>query len=397
MRAFRFINTTGGTIPAGAAMVPTGKNAAGLTTVAQPTADSSMQVIFNAPVDVPNNGVGVAFGWDGGVVPVAILAADEPYTAADTFGTKNGDWRLRKGNKGFRLPTASVQGIANAVPDPLGAAVLPATDEVGGGYLRNSGLLGITSGMPTNGFITFEQAFGTQILPHLNDTFAVPLDSLTASGAFVVLITPAVQLFVTKPPGAVPAEQRGFFAVEAEVTSVTGATATHGTPWLLGTAPWGDADRACLLAGNTPFPVKLAVAGGVTSVSITVRYYLWYGSEDPYVGGAPTIRYRVCTGAVAVGGTATIPLLTRGTSPSPACPTLVDMDESDALPTTYCLDGVTALTLSTTPREWTGGGYTLTAFGVTNSNWSLNADSVTGWDGTGSKVFGVHTVTAGAC
>lgn len=120
MREFAFVNGTGSTIPAGAALRPTGVNAAGFTTVAQANADSSMYVIFNAPVDVANGAYGVAFGWDGGVVPVAVDPADEPYTSADTFGTKSGDWRLRKGFKGFRLPTASVQGVANAVPDPAG-------------------------------------------------------------------------------------------------------------------------------------------------------------------------------------------------------------------------------------------------------------------------------------
>ena len=120
MREFAFVNSTGSTIPAGAALRPTGVNAAGFTTVAQANADSSMYVIFNAPVDVANGAYGVAFGWDSGVVPVAVDPADEPYTSADTFGTKSGDWRLRKGFKGFRLPTASVQGIANAVPDPAG-------------------------------------------------------------------------------------------------------------------------------------------------------------------------------------------------------------------------------------------------------------------------------------
>lgn len=120
MREFAFVNGTGSTIPAGAALRPTGVNAAGFTTVAQANADSSMYVIFNAPVDVANGAYGVAFGWDSGVVPVAVDPADEPYTSADTFGTKSGDWRLRKGFKGFRLPTASVQGVANAVPDPAG-------------------------------------------------------------------------------------------------------------------------------------------------------------------------------------------------------------------------------------------------------------------------------------
>lgn len=119
MREFHFSNTTGGTIPAGAAMVPTGVDASGFLTVAQPTVDSSMFVVFNGPVDVATGAKGVAFGWDGGVVPVGVNSADEPYTAADTFGTAAGDWKLRKGKFGFRLPTPSIQGLANAVPDPM--------------------------------------------------------------------------------------------------------------------------------------------------------------------------------------------------------------------------------------------------------------------------------------
>lgn len=122
MKSYPFSNTTGGTIPAGAALVPAGIDANGLMLVGQPTADSSMFVVFNGPADVPAGATGVAFDWTAGDVPVGVNAADAPYTTANTFGTKAGDWLLRKGKTGFRVVTDTIQGIANAMPDPLGAA-----------------------------------------------------------------------------------------------------------------------------------------------------------------------------------------------------------------------------------------------------------------------------------
>lgn len=296
MRAFRFVNTTGGTVPAGAAMTPTGKNTDGLTTVAQPTADSSMRVIFNAPVDVPNNGVGVAFGWDGGCVPVAVLAADEPYTSADTFGTKSGDWRLRKGFKGFRLPTPSIQGIANAVPDPAGDVGTPANWSASvAGILTTADQTGAGRKKTSRGTDNSRGAWWTQETEAVNDNFNgyIPYsaDYTTVAG----MTTPAaevggvqIQLWpITTPFGATP-----VFADQI----ATKIAATHRS---------GRATALWFLEGVTTSKKYLVLgAEGVSSGS--THFALFRGGalvegQDRTVGGL------VFTGGLITGGTLSVP------------------------------------------------------------------------------------------
>lgn len=127
MKQYAFKNSTGVTIPAGAVMTVTGEDGNGILTVAQCTVANSLYVVFNGPADVPSGAYGTAFPCSPDTL-AAINTADLPYTYSDTFGTVSGDWNIRKGGHGFRVPTQPYQGLANVMPDPVGASSPPAAN-----------------------------------------------------------------------------------------------------------------------------------------------------------------------------------------------------------------------------------------------------------------------------
>lgn len=332
MKSYPFKNATGGTIPAGAALVPSGGlDANGLMLVTQPAADSSLFVVFNGPGDVPDGATGVAFDWTAGDVPVGVNPADAPYTAADTFGTAAGDWLLRKGKKGFRVVTPTIQGIANAMPDPLGGAEsTPSLTEFS--YVQSS--LTIAPATPPGtspagtvlpaGYTVYDTLDGTT-LPVVSDT--VRLRAGTAWNQIPLVYRCHYQLWVDHAAG-VPA---GWFVLQFALKD-----------WPHGTFDnWVDLETIPYPAGGAPVFRTAAVGLPATvyrfnplAAEVTVAYRLIFISNGAAPTARPEIRLAVCTAALSFYRNP--PVLNwgdagnRGGPGIAACPTLSVTEESSA-------------------------------------------------------------------
>ena len=117
-------NTTGETIPPGALLEPTGSlTADGLLIVQKPTRNSSLGLLVNDLLEtLPGQ-----YGQYRPPSPQVTLAvhADDTLTAADTLGSKSGDWYARKGYAGFRPVGAAYSGFVAAIPDVGGSSAAP--------------------------------------------------------------------------------------------------------------------------------------------------------------------------------------------------------------------------------------------------------------------------------
>ena len=118
------VNQSGATVPAYAAVEPTGGvDADGRLQVVKPTRSNSVAVLFNGPLTVAAGGLfgaapptpaavaGVSVG-DGGADP-----GDLPLAAGAAMGTRAGDWFLRAGQAGFRAVAPPTLGAVQVIPD----------------------------------------------------------------------------------------------------------------------------------------------------------------------------------------------------------------------------------------------------------------------------------------
>ncbi len=121
-----FINSTGETIPAYAAMRVLGRDQTGVFVVGLPSYDGQNNLIFNGPTAVPSPGYG-----EGNLrCPAPITFTPDPIDGSfpilgETWGVIAGDWTLNKGYPGFECIDAGqtvngtyVAGFREATPAP---------------------------------------------------------------------------------------------------------------------------------------------------------------------------------------------------------------------------------------------------------------------------------------
>lgn len=148
--AVPFYNDTGETVPAGALLEPTGALVAGnrVMKVRKPTRNSGGGMFVNGRVRVPAG----KYGQCQPGTPGALLRvhSSDTVTAADTLGSKSGDWLARKGYTGWRPVGAVYKGFVQAVAEAAGGAVAaqlvvkPLADGTGSGW--TDGLVQVQSG-----------------------------------------------------------------------------------------------------------------------------------------------------------------------------------------------------------------------------------------------------------
>lgn len=117
--AVPFYNDTGETIPAGALLEPTGALTAGrVMKVRKPTRNSGGGMFVNGRVRVAAGKYGQCQpGTPGALLRVS---PSDTITAADTLGSKSGDWYARKGFAGFRPIGPAYSGFVPAVAESGG-------------------------------------------------------------------------------------------------------------------------------------------------------------------------------------------------------------------------------------------------------------------------------------
>lgn len=114
--AILFKNGTAETIPAGGLVEPDGTlTPEGVLVGRKPTRNGSLAVLVNDQAEV----LAGQYGQCRPAVPWATLAvhADDTVLAADTLGSKSGDWYARKGFAGFRPIGPAYSGFVPAVAD----------------------------------------------------------------------------------------------------------------------------------------------------------------------------------------------------------------------------------------------------------------------------------------
>lgn len=117
-------NTTGEAIPPGALLEPTGSlTADGLLVVQKPTRNNSLSVLVNDLLETLPGQYG-QYRPPSPQVTLAVHSSDT-ITAADTLGSKAGDWYARKGYAGFRPVGAAYSGFIAAIPDVGGSPAPP--------------------------------------------------------------------------------------------------------------------------------------------------------------------------------------------------------------------------------------------------------------------------------
>lgn len=114
--AVPFFNDTGEVVPAGALLEPTGALTADrVMKVRKPTRNSGGGMFVNGRVRV----LAGKYGQCQPGTPGALLrvSPSDTITAADTLGSKSGDWYARKGFAGFRPIGPAYSGFVPAVAD----------------------------------------------------------------------------------------------------------------------------------------------------------------------------------------------------------------------------------------------------------------------------------------
>lgn len=116
-RVIYFKNSTGGAIPAGAAIEPYGGyDTDGHMKVRQPTRDNAIDVLFNGPGQVPVGGIGEAYPC----FPFAAASlATEPQFFREHYGTKAGSWQLHTDRRGFVVVGTEYNRLCDVMPSPM--------------------------------------------------------------------------------------------------------------------------------------------------------------------------------------------------------------------------------------------------------------------------------------
>lgn len=404
-----FVNITEETIPGGAVVEPAGGyDTLGRIRVRKCTTDDSFAVYFNSPMAVaagsptlpdeekPGGLCRTAWPLAAAAVHPDDLAGYAPRVAS---GTKSGDWYLRLGQSGFLFLDDLVDGVANAMPDPVAVAgggrveafrvsaitpgggiweyTLVLQEPAPGGKL----LQDAASGLTVTGYPAFPQsqterdfvwvgdivwarprpggAAWELIQPALLDSQAVgglsrTTFSVTGSTGYPTTILPTglgtindslririgagrrwggnlralvhyrchYSLVVPAPAGAITDANRGWFVIR-ETGRPYGDIATVFWPTRLSAS-----DGPSFASGVFSFYDTEFFSTGVSEITKSLTYSLFYFPVSGVVPTLPTIKLAVCTTAAVVGNSGSnyqdwLDESSRGTSPQPACPSVL--------------------------------------------------------------------------